>query len=182
MVAYRFGPFEIGPHTMWLGAHGVFMLGVLVCVAFLAGAVWFARPEDRKLVPALRVASLLNLLAMLALMITGLVPDIGFEKGQAFSGVLRTDFGVFRSAVTDANVGAFTGPLLFDLMEHVSFVVPGLAALLCFLVWHYGRRVAENGAVRGAMLSVLILMAGWVLVIGNLGLYVTKVLTFPYTR
>jgi len=57
-----------------------------------------------------------------------------------------------------------------------------LAALLCFLIWHYDKRVVEDRAVRSAVLSLLVLTVGWVLAIGNLGLYVTKVLTFPYTR
>lgn len=182
MVAFKLGPFEIGPNTMWLGAHGLLMLVIPICLAFLFGAVWFSRQADAKLVRCLKATSVISFLALVLLMITGLVPDIFFGNGALFSGSFRNDFGSVQSAVTDDNLGAFTGPLLFDLMEHASFIVPGLAALLCFLVWHYGGKVVENRAVRGAVLSLVVLTVVWVLVIGNLGLYVTKVLTFPYTR
>ena len=182
MVAFKVGPFEIGSNTMWLGAHGLLMLLILVCLAFLFGALCFSRQADEKLVRTLKATSMINLVALLALMITGLVPDIGFGTGASFSGTFQGDFGTSQSAVTDDNLGAFTGPLLFDLMEHASFIVPGLAALLCFLIWHYGRRVVGDRAVRGSALALMALMMAWVLAIGNLGLYVTKVLTYPYTR
>ena len=182
MVAFGLGPFEIGTNTMWLCAHGFLMVVVLICVAFLSGAIWFNRQGDESLVRALKVLSVVNLLALVALMVTGLVPDVVFERGQGFSGVFHTEFGTFQAAVTDENLGAFTGPLLFDMMEHVSFIVPGLAALLCLLVWHYGRRVIEDRAVRGAAMATTALTVAWVLAIGSLGVYVTRVLTFPYTR
>jgi hypothetical protein len=182
MVALTVGPFEIGSNTMWLGAHGMLMLVILISLAFLFGAIWFSRRADEQLVRGLKAASMTTFIALVLLMITGLVPDIGFGEGASFSGSFHTDFGKVQSTVTNDNLSAFTGPLLFDVMEHVSFIVPGLAALLCFLIWHYGRRVVEERAIRGATLSVLVLTVGWVLVIGNLGLYVTKVLTFPYTR
>ena len=182
MLAMQLGPFEVGSNTMWLGAHGMIMLVILISSAFLFGAVWFSRQADEQLLRGLKVAGMATFIALVLLMISGLVPDVGFDKGGSFSGAFHSDFGTFQSTVTDDNLGAFTGPLLFDMMEHVSFIVPGLAALLCFLIWHYGRKVVEDGAVRGAVLSLLVLMVGWVLAIGNLGLYVTKVLTFPYTR
>jgi len=181
MVALQVGPFEVGSDTMWLGAHGMIMLVILICLAFLFGAIWFSKQADEQLVLGLKLASMATFIALVLLMITGLVPDIGFGKGASFSGTFYNDFGTFQSAVTDDNLGAFTGPLLFDMMEHVSFIVPGLAALLCFLIWHYDKRVVEDRAVRSAVLSLLVLTVGWVLAIGNLGLYVTKVLTFPYT-
>ena len=182
MIAFALGPFEVGRNTLWLDTHGLLMLAVLVFGAFLCGALWFARQADDRLVRGLKAASLLTFLALVLLTFTGLVPDVQFEKGAGFSGTFHNAFGTFQSTVTDDNLGALTGPLLFDIMEHVSFVLPALAALICFLVWHYGRRVVEDGTVRRSVLSLAAVTLAWVLVIGGMGVYVTKVLTFPYTR
>jgi len=182
MTTFQLGPFQVGPETMWLGAHGLFMLVILAGLALLFGALWGGRPADARLVAALRVVSLLTLLALVALTVSGLVPDVAFDKGTALSGTLQNGFGTFRAQVSDDNLGAFTGPLLFDVMEHVSLVVPGLALLLCFWIWHHGRRVVEDAAVRRTALWLVAVIGFWVLAIGNIGLYLTKVLTFPYVR
>ena len=171
MAAFKFGPFEMGTNTMWIGSHGFLMSVVLIGLAFLFGAIAFSRQADDRLVRGLKAASMATFIALLLLMITGIVPDIGFEKGASFSGTVHNDFGTFQSTVTDDNLGAFTGPLLFDIMEHISLIVPGLAALFCFLIWHYGKRV-----------SIMTLTMAWVFVIGHLGFYVSKVLSYPYTR
>ena len=182
MGDFKLGPFELGSNTMWIGSHGLLMQLVLICLAFLFGAIWFCRQADERLLRGLKAASLVTFVGLVLLMITGIVPDVGFEKGAAFSGTIRNDFGTFQSTVTDENLGAFTGPLLFDMMEHISFIVPGLAAVFCFMIWHYGKRVIEDRAVRGSVLWLLTVTAAWIMVIGHLGFYVSKVLTFPYTK
>ena len=182
MAAFKLGPFELGCNTMWLDAHGLLMVVVVVCLAFLAGAIWFSRRADERLVRGLKTASMVTVIAFVLLTITGLVPDVGFEKGATFSGTFHSDFGTVQSTVSDDNVGAFTGPLLFDIMEHISLVVPGLALLLCFLIWHHGRRTIEDPAVRASVLSLLVLTGFWALAIGGVGVYITKILTYPYTR
>jgi len=182
MNPFKLGPFELGSNTMWIGVHGFLMTVILICLAFLFGVIWCSRQADERLVRGLKAASMITFLSLLLLMITGLIPDIGFEKGAAFSGSFQNDFGLFQSTVTDENLGAFTGPLLFDIMEHISLIVPGLAALLCFLIWHYGKRVVEDRVVRGPVVSLMTLTVAWILAIGHLGFYVTKVLTYPYTR
>jgi hypothetical protein len=78
--------------------------------------------------------------------------------------------------------GNFTGPLLFDMMEHVSLIVPGLAAVIGFLIWHYGRDAMTMPAIRRSVQSLMLVMAGWTLVLGMIGVYITKVLTFPMNR
>ncbi len=182
MVAFKLGPFEVGCNTMWLDAHGLLMVIVVMCLAFLVGAIWFSRQADERLVRGLKAASMVTLVAFVLLTITGLVPDIGFEKGTTFSGAFHNDFGTFQSTVSDENLGAFTGPLLFDIMEHISLIVPGLALLVCFLIWHHGRRTVEDQLVRRSVLSLLVLTGFWALAIGSVGVYITKVLTYPYTR
>jgi tetrahydromethanopterin S-methyltransferase subunit E len=158
------------------------MVIVVICLAFLAGAIWFSRQADDRLVRGLKTASMATLVAFVLLTITGLVPDVAFEGGATFSGTFHNDFGTVQSTVSDDNVGAFTGPLLFDVMEHITLVVPGLALLICFLVWHFGKRVVEDQVVRRSVLSLLFLTGFWVLALGSVGVYITKILTYPYTR
>lgn len=182
MPAFQFGPFLVGRNTLWLDAHGLLMTLTLMALAFLCGALWFVRQADARAVRGLRAISLVAFVALALLMFTGLVPDVRFEKGAEFSGTVHNEFGTFTSAVTDDNVAALTGPLLFDMMEHVSFVLPVLAALIAFLVWHHGRRVFEDATVRRSVQFVAAVTVAWVLAIGSMGVYVTKVLTFPFTR
>jgi hypothetical protein len=182
MLALKLGPFEVGCNTMWLDLHGLLMVVVVICLAFLAGAIWFSRQADERLVRGLKTASMATVVAFVLLTITGLVPDVTFDKGTTFSGTFHNEFGTVQSTVSDDNVGAFTGPLLFDIMEHVTLAVPGLALLLCFLVWHFGRRTVEDPVVRRSVLSLLFLTGFWVLALGSVGVYITKILTYPYTR
>jgi hypothetical protein len=182
MGAFKFGPFEVGPNTLWLDAHGMLMVIVIASLAFVAGALWFAQKADRRLLRGLAVASAFTFLAVVGLTLTGLVPDVAFEKGDMFSGTVQNPFGTFQATVTDENVGAFTAPLLFDMMEHVSLVVPGLALLLWFWIRHHGPRVVEDPLVRRTALVLVGANAFWLFVLGGIGVYMTKVLTFPYAR
>ena len=182
MGGFSAGPFQVGVNTMWIGGHGLLMQLAFIGLAFLFGAILLAAQGGERLVRGLKAVSLLTVIALALLMVTGIVPDVRFEKGADFSGTIHNDFGTFQSTVSDDNLSAFTGPLLFDMMEHISFIVPGLAVVLCFLIWHYGRRVIEDRAVRRSALWVLATTVGWMLVIGHIGFYVSKVLAFPYTR
>ena len=182
MAPYHLGPFVAGTHTIWLAAHGFFMLAGLAGLAFTGGALAFALRADARLLGGLKAASAFSFLALVALTVTGLVPDIVFEKGSLFSGTFQNAFGHFQAAVTDDGMGAFTGPLLFDVMEHVSLVVPGLALLLCVLVWRDGPRVVESDGARRAVLVLAAVTMFWILAVGGTGVYLAKVLTVPYLR
>jgi len=92
---------------------------------------------------------------------------------------VTNDFGTFVTKVTDTTLGNFTGPLLFDMMEHVSLIVPGLAAVIGFLILYLGRRVMTEPAIRGSVLSLMLVAGAWTFVLGAIGVYITKVLTFP---
>lgn len=92
---------------------------------------------------------------------------------------MTNDFGTFVTKVTDTTLGNFTGPLLFDMMEHVSLIVPGLAAVIGFLILYLGRRVMTEPAIRGSVLSLMLVAGAWTFVLGAIGVYITKVLTFP---
>ena len=169
----------IGLNSFWLDLHGLFMFGTLIFGAFLFGAVYFGKDPDDKYLWRLRISGVVTFLMIMGLMITGIVPDTAFGAGATFSGTAANDFGTVTRAVTDAQLGNFTGPLLFDLMEHASLVVPGLTAVIAFLIWNQGRKVVTEPAVKTAVLSLMAVNGAWIFALGAIGVYITKVLTFP---
>lgn len=173
------GPFTFGWHTFWLDLHGLLMFLILVFAAFLFGAIFFSKEPDARTVRRLKISAAGTFVALLALMITGFIPDTGFTSGSAVSGTIHNSYGTFASQVTDDGLGNFTGPLLFDIMEHVSLIVPGLAAVAGVLIFHYSERVITVPVIRRSVLSIMALTGIWTLVIGALGVYITKLLTFP---
>ena len=170
---------ELGPKTFWLSLHGFLMFVVLVFGAFLFGAVFFRQQPDSLYVRRLRVSVAVTVAGLFALCITGIIPDASFDAGARFSGTFVNDYGTFAIHVTDASLGNLTGPLLFDMMEHVSLVVPGLALVILVLIFHYGARVVTAPEVRRSVQALMLITGAWLLVLGAIGVYITKVLTFP---
>jgi hypothetical protein len=173
------GPVSLGWHTLWLDLHGLLMFVILVFAAFLFGAIFFSKEPDALMVRRLKVSAIVTFGALLALMVTGMIPDTGFASGSQFSGTIHNSYGTFANHVSDNGVGNFTGPLLFDMMEHVSLIVPGLAAVAGALIIHHGERVVTVPVIRRSVLTLMALTGVWTLVIGAIGVYLTKVLTFP---
>lgn len=172
------GPITLGWQTLWLDLHGLLMFIILVFAAFLFGAIFFARDPDVRMVRRLKISAAVTFVALMGLMITGMVPDVAFAA-DAISGTIKNSYGTFTSQVTDEGVGNFAGPLLFDMMEHVSLIVPGLAAVAGVLIFHYGGRVITVPAVRRSVLSLMAITGIWTLALGAIGVYITKILTFP---
>ena len=172
------GPITFGWYTFWLGLHGLLMFLLLVFAAFLFGAIFFSKDPDARTVRRLKISAVGTFVGLLALMISGIIPDIGFEASN-LTGTLHNSYGTVTSSVTDTGVGNFAGPLLFDMMEHVSLIVPGLAAVIGVLIFHYGARVVTEPVIRRCVLSLMTLTGVWTLVLGAIGVYITKVLTFP---
>jgi hypothetical protein len=170
---------KVGQNTFWLDVHGLLMFLILIFSAFLFGAIFFVKEPDAKLVRRLELSSAGAFIALMLLMISGIIPDVSFGAGATFSGHTVNQFGSFTANVTDASLGNFTGPLLFDIMEHVSLIVPGLAAVIGFLIWHYEGEVITVPAIRRSVLSLMIVTGFITLMIGGIGVYITKVLTFP---
>ncbi len=171
--------FTIGPNTIWLDLHGLLMFLILIFAAFLFGAIFFAKDPDERLVRRLKISAAVTFVLLMLLMITGMIPDINFAAGATFTHTTTNDFGAFKAVVTDTSLGNFTGPLLFDMMEHVTLVVPGLSAVVGFLIFYYGARVITNPTIKWSVLSLMFLAGAWTLVLGGIGVYITKILTFP---
>ena len=170
---------ELGRKTFWLDLHGFLMFVVLVFGAFLFGAVFFGQQPDSRFVRRLQISAWVTVAGLFALCITGIVPDASFDTGARFSGTFVNDYGSFVNHVSDASLGNLTGPLLFDMMEHVSLVVPGLALVILVLIVHYRERVVTAPAVRRSVQALMLLTGAWILVLGAIGVYITKILTFP---
>ncbi len=173
--------FDVGPNTFWLDVHGLMMFLLLIFSAFLFGAVFFTKEADERVLRGLKISAVGAFLLLIILMISGIVPDVNFSA-DALSHTTTNDFGAFSAQVTDDNVGNFAGPLLFDMMEHTSLIVPGLAAVIGFLIFHYGTRVMADARVKRTVLSLMAVTGAWTLVLGGIGVYITKVLTFPTGR
>ena len=171
--------FGIGPNTIWLDLHGLLMFLILIFAAFLFGALFFSKEADERLVRRLKISSAVTFVLLMLLMITGMIPDVNFAFGATFTHSTVNDFGTFAAKVTDASLGNFTGPLLFDMMEHVTLIVPGLSAVVGFLIFYYGAQVITVPAIKRSVLSLMIVAGLWTLVLGAIGVYITKVLTFP---
>lgn len=179
LASMRFGPFVFGPNTLWLGLHGLLMFVILVFSAFLFGAIFFTKDPTAQTVRRLKISAAVTFAALLLLMISGIIPDIGFGTTPSFTGTIHNAYGTFRSSVTAAGLGNFTGPLLFDMMEHVSLVVPGLAAVAGVLIFTAGDQVITVPAIRTSVLWLMSITGIWTLIIGVIGVYITKVLTYP---
>lgn len=178
MAIIKFGPIELGPDTFWLDLHGMMMFIILVFSAFLFGAIFFAKTADAVLVRRLKLSAAVTFAALLLLIISGIIPDIGFTAG-ALNGTTHNAYGTFTNHVTNASLGNFTGPLLFDMMEHASLIVPGIAAVVGVLIFVYGGEVITVASIRRIVLSLMVLAGIWTIAIGGIGVYLTKVLTYP---
>jgi hypothetical protein len=179
LASTQIGPFVFGPNTLWLGLHGFLMFIILVFSAFLFGAIFFTKDPDARTVRRLKISAAVTFTALLLLMISGIIPDIGFGNPGTFTGTTHNAYGTFHNSVTGTGLGNFTGPLLFDMMEHVSLIVPGLAAVAGVLIFTAGERVITVPAIRTSVLWLMSLTGIWVLIIGVIGVYITKVLTYP---
>ena len=170
---------EIGWNTFWLDLHGAVMIIALSAAAFGLGVVLMGKDPSDRLISGLKWSGVLTFGGFLALVITGIVPDTAFGAGATFSGTISNDFGTVTRTVTDGQLGNFTGPLLFDMMEHVSLIIPALAAVIAVVLWTQGRNVITVPAIKASVLSLMTVTWLWTLALAAMGVYITKVLTFP---
>lgn len=168
----------LGPNTFWLDVHGLLMFLILIFGAFLFGAIFFSKDLDEKTVRRLKISGAGTFVALLLLMISGFIPDAGFGSGATFSGTATDSIGTVTGNISDAGLGNFTGPLLFDMMEHVSLIIPGLAAVVGVLIFHHGAKVITVPTIRRTVLTLMTVAGIWILVIGGIGVYITKILTY----
>jgi hypothetical protein len=144
------------------------------------GAIYLTTTPDERLIRRLKSLSLLSFILAVVLLITGILPDINFGFGASFSYSVANDFGNFTANVSDTSLAALTGPLLFDMMEHVTLIGPAIAGVVTLLIWHYGEFVVTDPKIKRSVLILMLTGAAWLFVLIWIGMYLTKILTFPY--
>lgn len=171
--------FGLGPNELLLSVHGLMFILIVGFASYLFGGIYFTKTADKVFMTRLKVSALVTFLLVLGLMVSGVLPDVNFGSGAIFTASYANDYGNFTQSISDASVGSFTGPLLFDMMEHISFVGLALAGVVTYLIWDFGEVVITDGRVRWSILSLILVTVAWLLVLGVVGTLMTKTLTFP---
>lgn len=171
--------FGLGPNELLLSIHGLIFILIVGFASYIFGAIYFKRIESETYVKRLKISALVTFLLVLGLMISGMLPDTNFGSGATLTASYTNNYGNFTQSISDASVGAFTGPLLFDMMEHISFIGLTLTAIITYLIWNYGELVITDMRVKWSILSLIIVTGAWLIVLGVVGTIMTKTLTFP---
>lgn len=171
--------FGLGTNELLLSVHGLFFILIVGFASYIFGGIYFRRNPDRVFIMRLKLSALATFLLVFLLMISGILPDVNFGSGALLTATYTNNYGNFTQTISDASVGAFTGPLLFDMMEHISFVGLALTGVITYLIWDFDELVITNKHVRMSILSLIIITGIWLLVLGVVGTLMTKTLTFP---
>jgi hypothetical protein len=171
--------FGFGPNELLLSVHGLAFILIVGFASYIFGAIYFTKTPDKVFITRLRISAVVTFLLVLALMVSGILPDVNFGSGATFTAAYANDYGNFTQTVSDVSAGSFTGPLLFDMMEHISFVGLALTGVVTYLIWEFGELVITDGRVRWSMLSLILVTVAWLIVLGVVGTLMTKTLTFP---
>jgi hypothetical protein len=171
--------FGLGPNELMLSIHGLVFILIVGFASYVFGGIYFTKEPSKAFVTRLKFSALFTFLLTLGLMISGILPDVNFGSGALLSASYGNDYGNFTQSITDASVGSFTGPLLFDMMEHISFVGLALTGVITYLIWSFGELVVTDKRVKWSVLSLILVTVAWLLVLGVVGTIMTKTLTFP---
>jgi hypothetical protein len=172
--------FGLGPNELMLSIHGLLFILIVGFASYVFGGIYFTKEPSQAFLTRLKLSALVTFLLVFGLMITGVIPDAnGFAAGATLTGSWSNDYGNFTQTISDASVGNFTGPLLFDMMEHISFVGLALTGVITYLIWDFGELVITDKRVKWSVLAVVFVTVAWLLVLGVVGTIMTKTLTFP---
>ena len=172
--------FGMGPNTFWIFIHHVASIALVLSIAdYVFGSVYFSSENSTHAVRHMRIGSIAALVSSIVVVVSGIVPDIAFGSPSAFNLTTTTAYGTQTLHTSVWGLGAFAGPLLFDIMEHISLIVPGLIAMIAVLCWSLGRDVLAVPHYKRAVLSITVLAFFWIAVIAVIGVYLVKFLTFP---
>jgi hypothetical protein len=171
--------FGLGPNELLLSIHGLVFILIVGFASYIFGAIYFTKEPSKSFMTRLKISSLVTFLLVVGLLVSGILPDINFGSGSTLTSSYTNDYGNFTQTVSDASVAGFTGPLLFDMMEHVSFIGGVLAGVITFLVWDFGELVVTEPKAKWSVLSLIFVTVAWLIVLGIIGTIMTKTLTFP---
>ncbi len=172
--------FGLGANTLWLSLHHILSIALVLAIAdYVFGSVFFTTEPSHHALLHMRIGSGVALGLAVLVVITGIIPDINFGTPAAFNLTTSNSFDTATLKVTSDSLGNFAGPLLFDIMEHVSLIVPGIIAMVTVLIWSYRERVVSSPDVRRSILVLTAAAFGWIAVIAVMCIYLVKYLTFP---
>lgn len=171
--------FGFGPNELLLSIHGLLFILIVGFASYIFGGIYFTKTPEKAFITRLKFSALATFLLVIGLMVSGILPDVNFGAGAFLSASYGNDYGNFTQSISDASVGAFTGPLLFDMMEHVSFVGLAVTGVVAYLIWDFGELVITDRRVKWSILSLIVVTVAWLLVLGVVGTIMTKTLTFP---
>lgn len=169
----------LGPNELMLSLHGLLFILIVGFASYTFGGIYFTKEAGPTFVFRLKFSALMTFLLTLGLMVSGILPDINFGDATLLTAAYSSPYGNFTQNVAAASAGNFTGPLLFDMMEHVSFVGLAMVAVITYLIWDYGSLVITDKRVKWSVLSLIFVTVAWLLVLGVVGTLMTKTLTFP---
>src|SRR5574340_1825298 len=107
----------LGPNELMLSLHGLIFILIVGFASYVFGGIYFTKDPSESFVTRLKFSALITFLLTLGLMISGMLPDVNFGSGAVLSASYVNDYGNFTQSISDASVGGFTAPLLFDMME-----------------------------------------------------------------
>lgn len=170
----------MGPETLWLSFHHFLSIAlVLALVEFVGAGLFFTKEPSARVTLHMKVATAGAFLIAVLVTITGIVPDTKFGDLSVFNTTTVTGYGTTALHVTNASLGNFAGPIMFDMMEHVALVVPGLIAMIAVLCWAYGSALLRLRDVKASVISLVFVTFTWIAVISIMGIIMVKYLTFP---
>jgi hypothetical protein len=171
--------FGLGPNELWLSLHGLIFILIVGFASYTFGGIYFTKDPTPVFVTRLKFSALVTFILTFVLMISGILPDTNFGNATMLTAAYSSSYGNFTQNVGAVAAGNFTGPLLFDMMEHISFVGLALVGVITYLVWDFGALVVTDGRVRMSVLSIIFVTVAWLIVLGVVGTLLTKTLTFP---
>lgn len=158
--------------------HSFFVFLTLTAMIVVFGGILLSKVADKKTLGRLKLYSAVTFIFVLVLMFTGIIPDmVGYANGFTYTTI--NQYANTTVSVSNAQVGNFTGPYLFDMMEHVTQIGPALAAVVMGLIWYLGPQVITQPQIRRGVLVLLGLGWVWLIALGAIGIILTKTITLP---
>ena len=175
--------FGLGPNTAWLLAHHILSIGLVLSIAdYVLGSVFFSTQPSGHAALHMRIGSTSAVVLAVLVVISGIVHDIGFGNPALFNqtwGNLGSGFAITHQQTNGNSLGNIIGPLNFDVKQHVSLLIPGLAVMIAVLCWKFGKDIVKVQHYRRAVLTITSLSFAWIAVIAVIGIYLARFLTFP---
>lgn len=171
--------FGYGPNSFLLDLHSFLVFLVLTVLMAVFGGILISKQADKKTVGWLKILSVVAVFLVVLLIVTGIVPDMAYTSGANLTYTSTSQYSNITQNVTDAQLGNFTAPLVFDFMEHVTLLGAGLAGVVAMLIWALGPLVITNSTVKKGVLLLLAVGWIWLIILGALGIILTKTMTLP---